>query len=97
MKKYRSEAEWRLLFSEQKRSGMNAKNFCREKGICVNVYYRKKKSLAGEGGLVKLPVKLEKGTAIEINVGSVTIRLRSGFAEQELVRVLRCVREALDA
>jgi hypothetical protein len=97
VKKYRSETEWRMLFGEQERSGMNAKNFCREKGVCANVYYRKKKSLSGEGGLVKMPIKLEKGAAIEISMGSVTIGLRSGFVEQELVRVLRCVREALDA
>ena len=97
MKKYRSEAEWRMLLSEQERSGMNAKNFCREKGICANVYYRKKKSLSVEGGWVKLPIKLEKGASIEITIRNVTIGVAAGFAEHDLVRVVRCVREALDA
>ena len=97
MKKYRSEEEWRRLFSEQERSGMNAKNFCREMGLCANVYYRKKKSLANEGTLVKLPVKIETGAPIRITIGGVTIEVASGFTERELVRVLRCVGAAADA
>ena len=97
MKKYRSDAEWRLLFSKQKRSGTNAKEFCRERGICTNVYYRKKKSLAAEGGLVKLPVKLENGAPIELTIGGITIGVRNGFEEPELVRVLRSIREVFDA
>ena len=77
MKKYRSDAEWLLLFGEQKRSGLNTKEFCREKGICTNVYYRKKKTLSTEGGLVKLPIKLENRTPIEIVIDGLTITVKS--------------------
>ena len=97
MKKYRSDQEWRALFGEQDRSGMNAKRFCREKGVCANVYYRKKKSLAGDGEMVRLPVKLEQRAPIEITISGITIGVAAGFAERELVRVLRCVREAFNA
>ena len=97
MKKYRSDKEWRALFGEQERSGMNAKRFCREKGVCANAYYQKKKSLTGGGGLVRLPMISAGATAVELRVGGITIEVRNGFPERELVRVLRCVREAMDA
>ena len=97
MKKYRSAEEWRTLFHEQEGSGQSVKQFCRTKGINVNVFYRKKKSLTEGGGLVRLPVGIERTTPIEINLGGMTIGVAAGFSERELVRVLRCVREALDA
>ena len=97
MKKYRSEKEWRDLFAEQQQSGQSAQQFCRVKGVNANVFYRKKKQMGGGGGLVRLAVGMAKGMPIEIAMGGVTIGVRCGFAEQELVRVLRCVREAFDA
>jgi hypothetical protein len=97
MRKYRSEEEWRELFAEQERSGQSAKGFCQSEGVSANVFYRKKRLLRDGGGLVRLPVGLEKGAPIEITVGAVTIGVRGGFGDHELVRVLRCVREALDA
>jgi hypothetical protein len=97
MRNFRSDEEWRILFGEQERSGMNAKRFCREKGLCANVFYRKKKSLTEGSGLIRLPVGIGRTTPIEINLGGMTIGVAIGFSEQELVRVLRCVREALDA
>ena len=97
MKKYRSEAEWRMLFTEQTASMKSVKQFCQTKGVNANVFYRKKKSLAGGGGLVRLPVGIGRTTPIEINLGGLTIGVAAGFSERELVRVLRCVREALDA
>jgi hypothetical protein len=62
VKKYRNDKEWKDLFEEQERNGMNAKRFCREKGRRANVDYRKKKSLTGEGGLVRLPVLSTRAT-----------------------------------
>jgi hypothetical protein len=97
MKKIRSETEWRALFDEQERSDLSAKEFCRTKGVNANVFYRKKKLLRKPGEIVRLPIRLERGAAIEIAVGGIRIGVRSGFVERELVRVLRCVREALDA
>ena len=97
MKTYRSNEEWRTLFHEQAASGENAKQFCRTKSIHANVFYRKKKSLTQGSGLVRLPVGIGRTTPIEINLGGITIGVAAGFPEQELVRVLRCVREALDA
>lgn len=49
------------------------------------------------GALVRLPVGLGDSAPIEITVGGVRIGVGSGFEERELVRVLRCVREAMDA
>jgi len=97
MKKNRSEAEWRMLFHEQAASGQSGKQFCRAQGINANVFYRKKKSLAEGGGLVRLPVGVGGTTPIQINLGGMTIGVVAGFSERELVRVLKCVREALDA
>jgi hypothetical protein len=97
MKKYRSEKEWRDLFAEQKESGKNAKQFCRVKSVNANVFYRKKKLLENNEGLVRLPMGMVNRTPVEIAMGGVTIVVRSGVAEQELIQVLRCVREALDA
>lgn len=97
MRKLRSEAEWRGLFGEQKRSGKTVREFCRIKGVHENVFYRKRKLLSGTGELVRLPVSLDRGARIEIAIGAVTVGVKNGFAERELVRVLRCVREALDA
>ena len=97
MKKKRSDKEWKMLIGEQERSGTNAKQFCREKGLCANVFYRKKKLLTGEGGLVRLPMVSASATAVELRVEGITIGVRNGFEERELVRVLRCVREAMDA
>jgi hypothetical protein len=97
MKRYRSDEEWRSLFHEQAASSKSTKQFCQNKGINANVFYRKKKSLTEGGGLVRLPVGIGRTTPIEINLGGLTIGVAAGFSEQELVRVLRCVREALDA
>ncbi len=97
MKTYRSDEEWRTLFHKQAASGKSAKQFCRTKGINATVFYRKKKSLAEGGGLVRLPVGIGRTTPIEINLGGLTIGVTAGFSEQALVRVLRCVREALNA
>jgi hypothetical protein len=97
MKKNRSEKEWRDLFTEQKRSGKTVRDFCRSKGVNENVFFRKKKQLGGTVTLVRLPVGLSDSAPIEITVGGVRIGVGSGFEERELVRVLRCVREAMDA
>ncbi len=58
---------------------------------------KKKKSQTSKGGLVRLPMVSASVTAVEISVGGITIGVRNGFEERELVRVLRCVREAMDA
>lgn len=97
MKNYRRDAEWRVLFAEHEHSGKSAKQFCRTKGINANVFYRKKKALGERGGLVRLPGVVTGGAPIEINIGGLTVGVTGGFEEKELVRVLKCVREALDA
>jgi len=97
MKKYRSDEEWRKLITEQAASGKSAKQYCLNKGLNANVFYRKKKSLADGGALVRLPAGIRRTPPIEINLGGMTIGIAPGFSERELVRVLKCVREALDA
>ena len=97
MKKYRSDEEWRSLFAEQAASGKSAKQYCLSQGINANVFYRKKKSQAEGGVLVRLPAGIGRTTPIEINLGGMTVGVAAGFSEQELVRILRCVREVLDA
>lgn len=97
MKKYRSDDEWRELIARQKRSDKSIAIFCREKGIHPNLFYRKKKSLQETGKLVRLPALSPSRATIEITIGCMTIEVTGGFADTELVRVLRCVREAANA
>lgn len=96
MKRKRSEAEWNELFSEQKGSGKSVRDFCQLKGLNENMFYRKRKLLSERSELVRLPISLNEGTGIELSVGVVKVEVAKGFREEELVRVLRCVREALD-
>ena len=44
-----------------------------------------------------MPWRLVLAPMIESAVGTLTFGVTGGFEERELVRVLRCVREALDA
>ena len=97
MKRYRNDGEWHKLFAEQKRCGQSVKQFCLAKGIHSNVFYRKKKWLEKAGGLVRLPGAITDRASIEITGGGLTVGVRGGFTEGELVRILKCVKEALDA
>ena len=54
MKKYRSEEEWRTLFAEQEKSGLNVRQFCLQQGLNTNLFYRKKKELSKQSGFGRL-------------------------------------------
>ena len=43
--KYRSEAEWLALISEQLDSGQSALAFCRDHGLSAKTFYRQRKAL----------------------------------------------------
>jgi len=97
MKKYRSEEEWRTLFAEQEKSGLNVRQFCLQQGLNTNVFYRKKKDLSKKSGFCRLPVHLVGRNQLEISIGNVRIGVGPGFDKQDLVSVLCCVREVFDA
>ena len=45
MRIQRTGEEWTTIIEQQKESGQTVTGFCREKGIHVNVFYRKQKQL----------------------------------------------------
>jgi len=47
--KYRSEAEWLALISEQLDSGQSALDFCREHNLYAKTFYRQRKVLRKKG------------------------------------------------
>ena len=54
MRKFRTREEWQALIEEQNKSGKSAAQFCREKNIHPNLFY-KRRSETGSGSFVKLP------------------------------------------
>lgn len=48
-RKYRSEAEWQALITEQVESGQSALDFCREHGLYAKTFYQKRKALRKRG------------------------------------------------
>jgi|GEM_PF-1411444 len=97
MKKIRSNEEWAGLVNEQRLSGKSVAAFCREKAIHPNLFYRKKQLSGSTGTFVKVPTITGDRRAVEIKSGDLVIRLEMPFADAELVRVLRCIREAENA
>ena len=47
--KYRSEAEWLALISDQLDSGQSALDFCREHNLYAKTFYRQRKALRKKG------------------------------------------------
>jgi len=97
MKKIRSNEEWAGLVKDQRLSGKSVTAFCREKAIHPNLFYRKKRTPPDSRTFVKVATTTETRGAVEIKSGDLVIRLEMPFADAELVRVLRCIREAENA
>ena len=74
MRKFRTEAEWKKLFEEQKRSGRPVGEFCREQGIHPNHWYRKRKENENPARFIKLgDYTGPQGPEIRIEVRGVLI------------------------
>lgn len=94
---YRTDEDWKNLVEEHRASGKPVKDFCAERGINPNHFYRKRKELRSGGGFVLLPSHNRKPGTISIHVEGFTIELGFGWERAELSAVLRAVREACDA
>ena len=97
MKIFRTKENWEELFKEHKVSGKRVSDFCREKGIHQNLFYRKRKELSGKGSFVRLPVEVVSSGKIQIRIKDVIIEPGHGYDKQELALVINTVLEAVDA
>lgn len=89
--------QWKTVLREQKESGLSAAAFCRERGVSNQSFGYWKKRLAkpapGAARFRELVVASGKSgdQFYEVVLGSVTIRVPSGFDDEDLRRLLSLV------
>jgi len=93
----RGKEEWVALLREQKESGKSITEYCKEKGIQPNLFYRKAKMTNESGTFVKVPVPSTDYRSIKIRTGTVTVIVPWPFSNEDIIQVLQCVREVADA
>jgi hypothetical protein len=91
-------AEWEAIIAEQQASGLSIPQFCSDKHIHPNVFYRKRKEMSTwTKAFIKLPVKICSDMAFEtIRIGSITIEVKTSISDAFFVRLIRCAMEAND-
>jgi hypothetical protein len=91
---FRSKEDWKLLLVEQKESGKTIVDFCKEKRIHTNMFYRKKKELGEKNSFVKLPKRKIHSGLIRIKIKDIIIEPELGCSKEELISVINTVLEA---
>ena len=98
MRIQRTGEEWTTIIEQQKESGQTVTGFCREKGIHVNVFYRKQKQLRDDNRrFVKVMADGPNMNIPEtIRIGRIEIEAREAISDGFLRRLIRCALEAND-
>lgn len=94
MRKRSTAEQWRRLLAEKAASGQTIAAFCAERDLGVHQYSYWRKRLAEERaeGFAELKLSVEEDAGVIIDLQTLTVRLRAGFHEEVLRRVLRAVR-----
>lgn len=89
----RNPAQWRRLFSEQRRSGKDVREFCAARRINANSFYSKRKELRGsrERFIEIKPSLLGSHAPVVVEAGGLRVEVHDREALRE---VLKTVREA---
>lgn len=87
----RSAAQWRALFSEQKRSGKEVKEFCAARHINTNSFYSKRKKLRGrrERFIEIKPVLVGGRAPVVVETGGLRIEVHDRAALREVLQTAR--------
>jgi hypothetical protein len=77
-KVFRTEAQWREIFTRQEASGLPAGEFCKGEGINPSVYFRWHRQLMGPTGPTKRRRRHAKPVTPFIDLGAVQDRAPAG-------------------
>jgi len=83
--------DWASLFEEQKNSGKTAAQFCEEKQIHQNLWYRHKQKM--KPGFIEIPNKTEKAVqeGIQIITSDFEIKVKAGCRDEKLLSLIKCL------
>jgi hypothetical protein len=93
MRRYRSEAEWKVILEDYAGSGKRLEVFCQERGVSKSSIYRRlQKTIEQKGEFVELP-HVQSLVQYEVSINGVTLKIPGNERAAriaELVRALRC-------
>lgn len=80
--KKRSVAQWQALFAEQLASGLSARQFCLQRGVCPRYFSVRRRQLSAPSATAFVPLRREVPVAVAD--ASPTLLLRHGRSTLEL-------------
>lgn len=96
MRIFRTKEDWKEILKEQKESGKTATEYCKEKHIHPNLFYKRRKELETCRSFIKVPVKAVSSGKIRIKIKDIIIELEPGYNKEELISVIITVLEAIN-
>lgn len=83
--------DWASLFEEQKNSGKTAAQFCEEKKIHQNLWYKHKQKM--KPGFIEIPNKTKKAVqeGIQIITTDFEIKVKAGCSDEKLLSLIKCL------
>ena len=83
--------DWASLFEEQKNSGKTAAQFCEEKKIHQNLWYKHKQKM--KPGFIEIPNKAEKAEQEGIKIITIDfeIKIKTGCSDERLLSLIKCL------
>ena len=96
MRIFRTKEDWKQILKEQRESGKTTVDFCKEKRIHPNLFYKRRSELENSGSFIKVPVKAVSSGKIKIRIKDIIIEPESGCNKEELLSVIDTVLEAVD-
>lgn len=85
--------DWKALIEEQQASGVNMKQFCKEKGLPYQTFKNHKYALQSQSATKSpfLPVKSEVPKEVEFTLNGNTIRFDASLDDDSMSRILKAL------
>jgi transposase-like protein len=99
MRAKRTASEWAALVQRHRDSGLTVREFCQDKGICPNLFYRKRRELSSEAqAFIRLP-ELPAGDprSAQIQIDKIKITVSENTSAELMTKVIRSALEVSHA
>ncbi len=83
--------DWASLFEEQKNSGKTAAQFCEEKKIHQNLWYKHKQKMKPCFIEISNKVEKPKHEGIQIITHDFEIKIKAGCSNEKLLSLIKCL------